>query len=75
MLVFIVGAILAVIAIVIGWYLWRMFGSFKVENQVAHDEQSGALERLAEAQEELLDATDRLTHELELLKMGVRGRR
>lgn len=75
MLVLIVLVILVLVVLVLSWYTWRLFGSFHVQNQVEHAEQTDALERLTEAQVSLEDATEKLTHELELLRIGVRQRR
>lgn len=74
MLVVAVIAILVVVLLVLGWYTWRLLGSFRRENTVEHEVQADALERLVDAQASLEDATEKLTRELELLRIGVRRR-
>lgn len=74
MLVVAIVLLLTLIVVALSWYTWRLFGSFRVESKIEHEEQTGVLERLTDAQEELVDATENLTRQLELLKVEARRR-
>lgn len=68
MLVVWVLVILVVIVTVLGWYLWRVFGSFRIEDRVEERIEADSLEVLIEARDELEAGVDKLTHELDLMK-------
>lgn len=62
------------IALVLYWYTWRMFGSFRLEDLTEERTEHDSLEELTEAHELLQMGVDRLTQELDLMKAH-RGRR
>lgn len=76
-------ALVVLIAIVVAAIIlvWHLFRGFRIENQDDHDlhaeileQQTQVIERLDVTNERLADATDRLTEELELIRMGARRR-
>lgn len=78
MLVAVLAAVAVVIvigiALVLYWYTWRMFGSFRLEDLTEKRMEHDSLEELTEAHELLQMGVDRLTQELDLMKAH-RGRR
>jgi hypothetical protein len=75
---FVVLLVIVIVAVVVVWYLFR---GFRIENQDDHElhaeileQQTQVIERLDVTNERLADATDRLTEELELIRMGARRR-
>lgn len=67
--------VVLVIAIVLYWYTWRMFGSFRLEDLTEDRVEHDTLAELTEAHELLKEGVDKLTEELDLMKAGARWRR
>ena len=63
----VIGVIVA-IAVVLYWYTWRTFGSFRLEDLTRDRVESDSLDALIEAQAEFEAGVDKLTRELDLMK-------
>lgn len=75
MLVIVVILVLVLIVVVIAWLTWRTFGSFKLEDLTEDRMESDSLNRLTEAQHTLETGVDKLTQELDLMRITTRRRR
>lgn len=69
-----VVVIILLIALILGWYTWRLFGSFRLEDLTEEQIETDSLAQLTDAHEMLQTGVDKLTRELDLMKAGARRR-
>ena len=74
MLVAVLIAVAVLCALVLGWYTWRMFGSFRLEDLTEDRVEHDTLAELTEAHELLKEGVDKLTEELDLTRLPRRWR-